>query len=723
MKKIVGFLFTLQLLMIIIYGLNYLRNLDFYQAFLEDRSIVLLNFDEELASYDLLLEVFEEHGIDVSQLFRPNSEKIVVYSTDVTLNGRISLIEGTFPSIGTSEFISTLETGKAYQVGLIREMISDTKIEIRSFANIQSGVLSGIYYIHTTDALVLREIIDALHPVLLGFHIADDLPPFHILRVLASIHFQETTMTAASTFLQMREFIFFFPVITLCLIISLFQYVSVRMKRATIFMFHGYDKKKILKEMTLDLTQGLLLGGLVAFIFSIILVLLTNQQRILLHLIVYSLIFIFLVIAIYLLIAIGLMISMLGITNVLSILKGRKMKLRIQGFNHLIKCVFVGLCLFQFVDVIHGLSEFQMRVVALQYWEQAQNVYQIIVDISNLSEIGTKDSEKIEFYNDLVRYHDVFLIDTNRIFGLELDQQFNDNWWVEEELTHWDNVLYINPNFLRFNPIYDFNHHPVYEQLQLEPRVLNIILPDRFIDEKETMTVDYLEMFQMWMRDYLIDHQLVGEDVLSLNFIHVPDGQYYFSLNPFLRLETGHRVRDPIAIIYYEQFTDFIFIPSALTHSVYFLSDSDDPFLEIQELVYTHGLEAQITQVEAVYDQHMAWVGAIREHYLRLIALILLLIISNIAVTYNLVANYFERYKFEIFLKSTLGYHVFRRNRLFLLTYFSYSIPLMALMIFFQGRYILLVGVATLALDVIMIMVFERRLFKKSFAEIMKGER
>jgi len=112
-----------------------------------------------------------------------------------------------------------------------------------------------------------------------------------------------------------------------------------------------------------------------------------------------------------------------------------------------------------------------------------------------------------------------------------------------------------------------------------------------------------------------------------------------------------------------------------------------------------------------------------QDHQVRLIGLLVLLVTANISVAYNLIANYFERHKFEIFLKSSFGWNIFKQNKWFLIIYLAYSLPLIALLSYILGGYIFFIGIAILTLDIVTMLLFQRRLLKKSFAEIMKGER
>jgi|GEM_PF-3036721 len=718
-KIIAAFLFASQLFFILQFGFLYFRNIDFYEIFLENRTLLLLNFDN-FENFEFFLEFMEEKELVVSKHTRTNSEILTIYTTEVILESRISLLEGTWPAEGSTEIISTYETMEAEQVGLFTNVVHGTNIILSHLNHHQDFGLDGFYFISTTDPELLETIVNTLVSRIPLVYVFDDTPEWRVSRVIQSIHVQDEVIDFASSTLQIRELIFILPVLTLCLLASLIQYAVVRVKRMMILSIHGYDKKKVLRETTLDMGKSLLGSAIIIFVFAIISTLIINRM-ILTHLIRYFLMMSAILIVNYLVLVNVTMLILWRYSSISETLKGKKLKMGIQTLNHTIKFIFVGFCLFQFVDIIHGLKDYLPRVEAMPYWEQVKNVHRVVVGNHTLSDFGHMDDEKLAFYYDMILHHRAFIMDASIISAAEMSTE--DTWREEVRFDYQNNEIIINPNFLVFNPIYDLNDNPVYDKLIFDDFVLNIILPERFWYMSEEIEADILNSFRGWIASYAINNeQTICNDDASINVIRVPDGQYYLLFDPFLRVESGHRTRDPIAIIYYGRFSD-LFLPSALTHSFYFYSGSDDPFLEIEELVYYHGLEAQIQRVESVYHRHVNWMQAIEEHYWRLIGSVLLLVISNVVVTFNLVVNYFERYKFDIFLKSTFGWHPFKQNKVFLITYLSYSMLLAILMSLRLGWYALIVGVTVLIFDVTTMLLFQRRLLKKSFSEIMKGER
>jgi len=708
MKKIIGLLFALQLIVGMFYGLFYLRNENYYGLVWENNTIITLGFEEgDIEAYDFLLTLIDEKELVVSRVVFTNSETTTIYTSDMTLNGRVTLIEGTFPTIGTSEFVSTQETEELSQVGLIADIVPGHHIVIGDIQNPQNFGLDGLYYINTTDSELLDSLARQLREELRYVQVlGGTTSPFRFLRVFFSL-MQE----GVSVWLHLTELIAIFPVIILCILTSLIQYALNKLKSSAVFLTHGYAIKKILKQLSWELIKVLILVSFFVYLGALIYLVLTNR-----------LVFISSLTVLLLLLASGSIIFYLMTVNLITLfalrsfkiiaaLKGHKVNLRIQLFNHLSKGIFTGVLLFLIGLTLTNLIRVNEQRYAFSYWEKAENIYRIIVSGGPMDSQGLwgYNSQKVAFYHDLITYHNGFMMDSGVV--LMMDGWAYDDWGPPSGELHLlnriDNIE-ISPSFLNINPIYTVDSELAYDQLILEDGVFNILFPEHLMVDKEEIYGVLLSTFY---------------EAEQLNIIYVQDNQYYFSFDRHLRPQAGNRVRDPLAIIFSGSAASEVMTASAITHSVYFQATTNNAFAEIEPLIQYHGLQSQIQRLEAVYDDNIRDIRALQEHQIRLITLLALLIIANISVAYNLVANYFERYKFDIFLKSTLGWSVFKQNKAFLITYFAYSLPLLLMMSFTLGWHLLLIGLMILTLDIVAMFLFQRHLMKKSFSEIMKGER
>jgi len=724
-KKIIFSLFVVQLLIIIFYGMIYLRSSNYHDLLFEDNSFIMIHFNDNNEEFEFFLNLVEEKELIASRIVWPDNETTFIYTTDVTLGNSISLKDGEFPTARTSEFISTVETGEVAQVGLIVDLVPGHEIMIADIHNPRNFGLDGFYQINTTDSTVMQSIVDELQARLL-FVEWEETPEPSPLERFNNIFFSLALQGEFHTLqMQLIEFGIIFSIITLCLATSVIQFLLNKLKSSAVFLMQGYSKTKIILKFNKELIKLFLVATAIAYVILVSylvyvghLIFLSNMTRITIFASLGLILF-------YLGIGSGIACIALVKLKITTVLKGQKFDQKIQILNHLTKGAFTILFLLIFSISLTNLHQLNERLSGFSYWEKAQNVQRITVSaVAAFGESGANDVQKIAFYQDLLHYHQGFLMDSLGISSGDRirEEEQGRSSRFESHLLDGSNEVYISPSFLEFNPIYDVHGNPVINQLIDSDYILNVLVPHQFLNQEADIHRILLERFNGW-RELLFMMEIPTEITpRELNMIWVADEQSYFSFDQTLRPESGNRVQDPIAIVHQGRFSN-MFIPSALTHSVYFRSTTNDPFGEIESLIHEHGLQDQIQRIESVYSQNAHEIRALQNHQTRLLTLLSLLLIANLAVTYNLVANYFERSKFQIFLKSTFGWSLFKQNQRFLFSYLGYMFPLILISSIKGGGLILLMGISILILDIASMTLFQNKLLKKSFSEIMKGER
>ena len=725
MKKIIAFLFILQMLTLTFYGLVYLRSLNYFELLTEGNTSIRLNFNGELEDFHFFLTLADEKGLIASRAVFPDNETLILYTTNPTLDGRISLIEGDFPARGTSEFISTVRTDNENQTGLIANIVPGHEIIIADIHNPRNFVLDGLYDINTTDPILVEVFINELSErlFLVEWDGIQERTPFNqLLTVFFVLGFQEGHFLQ----LQLMEFGIIFSIITLCLFASVIQYVLNYLKSGAIYLSLGYSKSKIITHLSRRLLKTFLVAALIAYALSVGYLFYGHRTVFLNGITHLFLLFSIVLILIYL--SLGICIALLALLNfkVTTVLKGQRFDGKIQIFNHLTKGIFSVIFLAVFSVSFVNFRDLNERLHALTHWEQARNVHRITVSSAvGLDAMESSELSKVNFYHDLVTYHQGFLMGSEYVY--HGDWRRLEGWTPPPGLGDWEaslfdgsNEIFINPSFLDLNPIYDVNGRLASERLIFNDYVLNLLVPISLLTHEDEINRLFLDGFRSW-RDV---HRVQVTEIVprELNLIWVADDQYYFSFDNRLRPHEGNRIKDPIVYVLQGRFSDDS-ISAYLTTSVYFHATTTDPFGEIEPLIHKHGLQAEIQAIESIYSLNAREIQNLRDHQNRLFMLMLMLLIANIAVSFNLIANYFERFKFQIFLKSTFGWGDFKTNQAFFSLYFSYISILLIISSLWLGGYVFLIGLLLMLLDVITMRCFQKRLLKKSFSEIMKGER
>jgi putative ABC transport system permease protein len=215
----------------------------------------------------------------------------------------------------------------------------------------------------------------------------------------------------------------------------------------------------------------------------------------------------------------------------------------------------------------------------------------------------------------------------------------------------------------------------------------------------------------------------VGKADLRLNIIFYESGQTFFSMTPQLSSEMGGVVIDPLVVVYTTATHHYSFLGAWFTTSFYFKSVSDNVMGEITSIADEFYLRDSVRGVSSLNEAIHGIVAMVTESIYRLTILMVIILLSNIVVTYNLVSNYFEQKKYTLFVKKTLGYSSINRNLNFLLILLTLNACVTLLLSFLISWHLLVIGIALLFFDLVVILLFERQLMKKSFNEIMKGER
>ena len=106
----------------------------------------------------------------------------------------------------------------------------------------------------------------------------------------------------------------------------------------------------------------------------------------------------------------------------------------------------------------------------------------------------------------------------------------------------------------------------------------------------------------------------------------------------------------------------------------------------------------------------------------KLLIFIIVLFISNLMITYNLIASYYEKNKYKLYIKKLFGYSILRKNRILILSLFLiYIAPVTAITILY-GNKILLSGLILILIESVIFIIIDRLIATKSFNSIIKGE-
>ena len=340
----------------------------------------------------------------------------------------------------------------------------------------------------------------------------------------------------------------------------------------------------------------------------------------------------------------------------------------------------------------------------------------------------------LQFYENITEHHQGFLMNSHWIEGYEaLGRMMSGMTIIDDipfEIHPFGNRVDITLNYLELNPIQTVSGEPVEELVIWDQSVLNILVPVALSVYEDEIVRGYLEHFynqNALFRDLGYSRQMISAllpegEGLTLNVIYVESEQYYFTFDPHVRPETGNRVKDPIAVIFTGSYHDSKMM-STISMGLYFVTDDLQPFSVIAPILTEYELNYHIRFVYSTFEHNGEVIANVAGDLTRILLLMGGLLLTNVIVSYNLIANYFWRHKHVLFTKKLFGYNLFKRHQWFILSFLGYLIPLIVVVSLLYGLNVLLIGILTLVAELITMLIFEHRLMKKSIAEIMKGER
>jgi len=732
MKKIIAVLLFLQLTVIgliisMAVNVNHFDQLMFAEA--TDIDIV---FIDEPVGLEHLMNIIEEHDLLMTKSLFMSFEEMVVYATDVSFEGYLSLREGRWPEVGAQEFISNIVQDDVQQVGLIRNLTPEFDIMIRPMADQPTSQINGQYRIHTIDTDLLLDIADEMSSHTHLFHVyhpmLDDRGFFETLTMgIFVMPTVLTTILVAAT-----------PIVAfLCIVVALLQFSMSKAKESFTLHVHGFSQRKIIFKSLKDLLKTMLLAGGVAYVALCGYLFIAGLSMFYAQFTLFFLLTFGVIILIYL---ITCMCSMYLIFQLFSshiAIKGYKPDFIIQVLNHALKGVFICLFLIGSHFMIEHLTFLVTGRGHLQNWEIARHVHRLQIAPfwpPGFEELEQQIHDLEALRLELTASQQGFLMNAQHILIHDLFPEFQ---WENRgehlppfELAPNGNRVDISLGYLAHNPITTVDGSSIEELLIWDDLVVNLLVPVQFKPDESQIRDLYLQDFYIgslhWLNrdDYVnqTNYQQYTAEDLSVNIIYVEEGQYYFTFDTRVRPHDGNLIKDPIAVVHTDNFHPS-FIMSLMGSSFYFISDSDNPFGDVADTIAAYGLDHSVRFATPTFTENTQRMRLIEQDIISAMVMLIALMLTNFIVNYNLVSNYFWRNKHTLFTKSLFGFGLLKRHRWFILSLLSYIIPIYIIMTIMLGWTVFAMGMIFLILDGILAFGFEKRLMQKSFSEVIKGER
>ena len=494
MKKIIGILFGIQLVVFMFYGSFFFPFQAYQRIFRQEGTFVSVNFDgngENFGRFIQLMYDYELFTVRIRPLAYDGHTHL--FSTDVTLGGGISLEYGRFPDQNTPEFISTLQTGSENQVGLISPMLHGKEVTVSHLSDPSNIFFDGLYSIRSEDFMAIHSFIDSAFPYA---HALDYFPggvQNHSLwdDLNMSLAFMDGGPELGSISL----------VLWLLLSLTMLQYGTKVFKSLTIFSLHGISISRIYQKVTLKILSPFLLGSLFAYGAVIVYIFAMRFQFFFFELTVLHLALSIIFALFYLFILNSFIYFKLRFSNKNNTLKGNVSFRALQAVNHLVKFSFSLIFLSFSVLAASRILALHARLDAREVWEKADGVYRVDISMQGGWDPGLEEElaqQLVLLRNYLEDNHGGFVMDSSQMAAI-INHGFSPYLDPLEvpplEISPNGFRIDISPSFLNVNPLQAVNGIDILEQIDWNENTWNLLVPHSLRELEEEIKELYLDQF------------------------------------------------------------------------------------------------------------------------------------------------------------------------------------------------------------------------------------
>ena len=709
MKKIVGVvLLTLSPLLCLV-GLQLLKNASFTNLLYKNNSAILIradNGEEKLLSY--ITEKYKDAGVTISRYINVDDKRFVIYTNDFSLDGKIAFTAGN--AFDDDNFIANYDSGSDSQLDKFYLFGTDMEITIFPISQINYAAgTNGLYYVNAAYAeQVINEINDGV-----GFAELYDNSSINIDSYIANCF----------------EMLISILMITIILILSIVHYMIRKSRKIAILKIQGLSVNMIFKNILNE------------FIFTEILIFIIGLLGLSfygmwqygtsslldvfkIYLVSFFLSNLIFIPTLYLILA---TLKLFGKT--VPMLKGEKPYKAILFLHMVLKGIFLFVLLVNCINLAQNLNDLKVELNNLKAWENAKNVYSI--RLNYVAESRAADKKLKQLYEKLEQ-QGAFLIDVENYEMVDEKNHLYD-YNAPGEQSYYDpsgRTIIVNVNYLRKNKIctYD-NTEPVEDKLVYDDNVRNILVPEKlhiYEDEiKKRFTKDFyfqkVRVENIYNEDLGLPLNTTSINSLSINIIYIKDGLSHFTYNDYVESENGCQIEDPIMVVETGN-VDYNYYTSYLSRCVYFKYDGLDAFNYILPAINKTDTLSEINGVLSVYDEHGKMIYNMHVEIDHLITALFVVAVLFLISGYLTVSSYLQEKKYPLYIKKVFGFGLVQRIYIFALLLLGIDLVVLGIVAFWRGGFVIPIGAAVIAADMILLFAEANHLDKNNFNLIIKGE-
>lgn len=702
MKKIIGVLLVIQMLLSCVIVTTMLKTTAVNQLFYQQTTRIVLSTAEDSSIdattvLDKITTIAEAFHIAISQYVQPNEAEVAVYTTDPRLNQRLQLTNGQDPA-NPQQFTSNRATNSSNQSGQFKLFESSTTFRVFPLQGATAIDGQGVYYLTTTDSEMVKQVVAALNK---------QIGPTTIMtgndtRVLPTVQPLLLLLFCFGLFIS----------------VCLHQLVQTN-QQVSVLRLYGYSRLQAVRYQLGELVgtalcafAGALLIGLGTYVYY-------YKDAMLLRPVVILLTTFIILVAIIVLLLFFQQVF-LKENQQAQALKGAKPLKRIISCYVFLQIMFASF----FVVNVHALLTTSLEIAdeqaSLDKWQQTRNVYQ-----TNTTYQGENDSYQQDL-NTSIKLQQFYL--ANQAHGFIMDAGnylLEDGEYLYEQNEQQNSLIEadgqsvtIDERYLKENPIIDEAGSRI-SSIEQQPNQRTLLVPAQLKSYEKVIKANFQADFyfkqvriaNIYNEELNLPLDETKQSDLDIAIIYVKDNQYY----PTYTSDIGdkeNRIHDPIAVI--ENGTSAANNFSHYLSSCYYFKAANDPYQLISPALKATDAGHIIVSVSSVYDQKGAYIQRLMQAQTQQQLLMLSLVVALCATMYTLAASYTEAMRQSQFIKAVFGYRMWQIHQPAIIGLLVFQAGVMSVLLTKHALPSLLIGSSYLILQWFIIWLTTARQVKQT---------
>ncbi|SDW06763.1 hypothetical protein SAMN05444487_101228 [Marininema mesophilum] len=352
--------------------------------------------------------------------------------------------------------------------------------------------------------------------------------------------------------------------------------------------------------------------------------------------------------------------------DIAAMLKNKKPIGLIQFLNYSSKLILTSLILFLFANLFHDYQEFRVQTSNQEKWETAKRYAFYEYQADNPENLDQWEYETGLKSKKLFKQADQKgAILVSPADGIVYKQKVKGFPPYDPDS---GNVIYVNNNFLKENPVYDTKGNLVTVPEEDDRRIV-VLVPKRLAGDSQLKDT-YKKWYQFKryidedMRNKRIGKKKRHHPKVNVTIIPIKDQQKHFLYNPEINKANQNYGVDSVLVVVNGNNMGGDSYLNYLTSGTFFAKTSqmDKPYEGLKQDIASAGLKDIILTTPSLYSKVDSYLFELKNKMKINSLLFFVLLTVGVVITVFMTLNYLERNKMIHAVKKVNGYSFYRRH-------------------------------------------------------------